>query len=145
MNQKFPLYLNGKSFEDLPFYLSGTIELNQMKLLDGRMLWSPDALRKLKNQTLGLNPVTAISLSGINCSTSKELNEVIETIIPYIASSGLQSLTLNRLPPKLLLESEVLDKLVEKCKNLQSLSIENMDQSSFQIQTKLVEMTKQLL
>ena len=116
-----------------------------MKLLDGRMLWSPDALRKLKNQTLGLNPVTAISLSGINCSTSKELNEVIETIIPYIASSGLQSLTLNRLPPKLLLESEVLDKLVEKCKNLQSLSIENMDQSSFQIQTKLVEMTKQLL
>ena len=145
LNQNFPLILNGQNFDDLPFYLSGTIELNQKKLLDGRMLWSAEALRKLKLENVGHSTVTSISLSGINCSTSKELNEVIETIIPYIAPSGLQSLTLNRLPPKLLIESEVLDKLVQKSQNLQSLSIENMDQTSYQIQTKLVEMTKNLL
>lgn len=112
------MYLNGQNFENLPFYLSGTIELNNVKLLDGRMLWSADALRKLKNQALGHTPITSVSLSGINCSTSKELNEVIETIIPYIANSGLESLTLNRLPPKLLLESEVMDVLVAKSQNL---------------------------
>ena len=73
------------------------------------MLWSVEALRKLKRQAIGHTPITSISLSGINCSTSKELNELLNEIIPNIAASGLQSLALDRFPPKMKIDEEVLD------------------------------------
>ena len=45
---RFLLIINNISYFEFPNHLSGRIELNSVKLLDGRMAFSIENLRKLK-------------------------------------------------------------------------------------------------
>jgi len=72
-NNRFMLYINNVSFYDLPHHLSGQIELNSIKILDGRMAFSLESMRKLKRSSVGHNPITSISFNGISCTSQEDL------------------------------------------------------------------------
>ena len=46
--KRFTLSLNSKSYFELQHHMTGQIELNSVKFLDGRMPFSIESMRKLK-------------------------------------------------------------------------------------------------
>ena len=77
---RFLLIINNISYFEFPNHLSGRIELNSVKLLDGRMAFSIENLRKLKRQHIGHNSITSVSLTGLSCTTAENLQQLIQFI-----------------------------------------------------------------
>ena len=92
--KRFLLIINNNSYFEFPHHLSGRIELNSVKLLDGRMAFNIENLRKLKRTSIGHNPITAVSLASINCTSNEDLQQLFAFIAQGIDNvGGLHKLT----------------------------------------------------
>ena len=98
----------------MPVHLTGYIRLNFVTILNGRIDFSLDKLHRLKISKLGHNPVVAVTLSGISCSSSQVLNDLIKFVAQSITNFNFAQLVLNRFPADLKLERRSLNQLVAK-------------------------------
>ena len=86
--KRFLLIINNISYFEFPHHMSGRVELNSVRLLDGRMAFSIENLRKLKRTTIGHNPITAVTLSSINCTSGEDLQQLLTFIAQGIDNVG---------------------------------------------------------
>ena len=86
--KRFLLIINNISYFEFPHHLSGRVELNSVRLLDGRMAFSIENLRKLKRTSIGHNPITAVTLSSINCTSGEDLQQLLTFIAQGIDNVG---------------------------------------------------------
>ena len=80
-----------------------------MTVLDGRIEFTPEKLHRLKIGKLGHTPIVAVTLSGISCSSSEVLNDLMKFIAQSVTGNSFAQLALNRFPADLQLEKRIMD------------------------------------